>query len=273
MKKGSAGPLFRVPGLSYLGMRKRRNPVNGIFWEMRWMSAASNDPSKPSPAETGFNLVPSSYSAEVEAIGAKHVLTVSSPDDPTGGTGGLVSTTYEVLGNSPQKDLREHPKALALYGGGQAAADAMRRITVALYADEKDRAKYEAPIIANGGDELILYLHFKQRNGSASFQISQFVYRVSAIVSNTATYGVAYSNNSKLYTTAQVLAETKPPTGILASVVDAAEKNTPASIPIGYAWTWLKQSPTVTTEAGFKVRVTLEYWLELWSTWIYPAAS
>jgi hypothetical protein len=265
---GPPGPLFTIAGLSPQGARKRKSPNGGEQWVLVYESAASNDPSLPSPAEVAYNLCPSAYTAEIDATGPTHKLYVTTPENPTDGTGGIIAVQYELLGNNQQFDLRLHPKAIAL------GTPTIKKINNVLNNAKDDNGRAintEAEITTIGGDALQLYNLLLQENGNRAFQKSQYVFRVTQIASNRATINVAYSDVEKIYTTAQMLAETGPPSGILTAIADAVTGSNPGAH-AGYQYGWLKQTPTVTTAANNKIQISVEFWLELWSTWIYDSA-
>lgn len=266
LRMGAASPLFQVPGLSYLGIRKRRTPLYGWTYVLEFKSAASNDPSQPSAAESACNLVPEYYVAECEARGPVHTLTVTTPDEPAAGTNGVISTTFELLGNALQKDLKEHPRALAL------GPDVIAEIDAVIAGDKK----YNEADFPSKDDAIALYDRMRQRNGSASYQTSQYVLRVSQIASARTSIEIAHRNVECIYTTNQMIGEVGPPPGIMAGIPEI-EANKIASLEkLNYhVWLekyvvgWLKQTPTVTTEAGNKIRVTQEFWFEAWDNWTY----
>lgn len=265
---GIPGPIFTIAGLSPQGARKRKGPTSGEQWVLMYESAASDDPSVPSPAELAYNLCPAGYTAEIDATGPTHKLYITTPENPTDGTGGIIATQYELLGNNQQFDLRLHPKALAL---GAPTIKVINNVLNGARDNDQHLINTESDISAIGTEALTLYNLLLQENGNRAFQKSQYVFRLTQIASNNATINVAYANVEKIYTTEQMLSETGPPSGILSAVADAVTGSDPG-IHSGYQYGWLKQTPTVTTAANNKIQVTVEYWLELWSTWIYAPA-
>lgn len=268
LKKGIASPLFRIPGLSFLGMEIGRGPINGGQWILNFESAASPRSTVLSPCEVGYLSCPVYFSARLRAIGMKHSLTVSSPDDPTTTATAQVTAQYELLGNALQPDLREHPKSLKL---GAAVVSEIDQVL-------DGKKKYNESTFPKSGDAIILYDMLNQRHGSAGYQKSQYVFKYSRIASNRAVLAVGYNNVERTYSTDQMLAETGPPTGILNAVSEAAEKSLQPDIEAteissGYKFGWLKQTPTVTNTANNKVQISGEFWLALWSTWIYELAT
>lgn len=274
---GPLSPLFSVPGLSFLGVSRRRSPYRGQQWVLTYESFASTDPTLPSAAEEGYLLVPLDFSAELEALGPVYRLTVTTPDIPSGGSDGVHNTYFELLGNALQFDLREHPKALSLETTLSASANRIKLITDYINGADGATAATATAGLTNVNGKLsdaqtLIYL-MQQRGGNATFQRSQYVFRCTRVASNRATVDVGYSNVEKILTTAQVIAETGPPAGILAAIADAVTNATPTDVPDGYQFGWLKQTPTVTTTADNLLQIVSEYWLESWSTWIYATAT
>lgn len=262
-------PIFgNMPGLSYIGAVQTKTPYSGQQWVLSYESAANTEPHIPSIAQVCLALTPSGFEARVDATGPVHRLTVVTPDIPSGdGSLGVQETQFELLGNALQKDVREHPKALAL-------GSAVVRTIDCVLNQSVDPNTNDVPTQAEipSGDATELYNILSQRSGSAAYQVSQFVLRYTRIASFRATVDVGYSGVEKIHTTDQMIAQTGPPSGILAAIADAVEAARPTTVPSGYFFGWLKQTPTVTTMAGNKTQITGEYWLEVWSTWMYATA-
>jgi hypothetical protein len=265
-RQGPLSPLFTVPMLSFLGVSRRKSPSIGEQWVVRYEGPASNNPEEMSPAEIGYSLVPLDFEAELEAFGPIYRLTVISPDYPGGGSVGIQQSNFQLAGNSLQFDMREHPKALGL---GPAI---LKRIDNAIDGETAEiRAEALADVTTAGGNTLELYNLLRQRKGSGTFFKPQYVLRFDRLASTRASIDVGFSNVGKILTTAQMVAETGPPPGILSSIDDAATLTQPAAVS-GYQWGWLKQTPTVQTVAGNKIQISGEYYLEFWSTWLYAPA-
>lgn len=257
---GSTSPLFTIPGLAYLGASKRRSPTFGEQWVLTFESAGSSNLSVQSAAQYAYDLVPSDYTAELDTSRATiHRLIVTTPDNPADASNTVISTTYELLGNANQKDIWEHPKALALTEAQRTA------VKTAVRAES-------SASLTTGSDSLYLCDLILQGNGSRAFQVSQYVYRVTHVVSGRYATQVAFSNVQKIYTTDQMLAELSPPATILFSAETIVAQHT-STVPTGYLYGWLKQTPTVNQIAGNKFTITNEWWLEEWSTWIYETIA
>jgi hypothetical protein len=274
LAKGAIGPLFQVAGLSFLGVERQKGPTYGEQWVFSFESAASNDPTKASPAEVAYHSCPLEFVSKLTAIGPKHQLTISCPVEPNGNADALsaLSAQYELLGNEISLDLREHPKALALGPDKIAIIDGVLN-----HEDKTPGVPYTTADLPTDADSKILYGLLRQRNGNATFQTSQYVFKYSYITNRKADLKVAYSGNNQIYSTAKMLLETITPEGILSAVDDAVASIRTAVIPVGanvgtYKTGWLKKAPTVTVVANNKVQISGEFVLEFWSDWIYGTA-
>jgi hypothetical protein len=242
-----------IPGLSYVGRRRTRNPQYGFGYEYVFKGT-------PDAVNTAYNQCADDQSAVIEEFGPVHTLTVSTGDDPSNATSQIVTNNYELLPNSQQKDVYEHPKALAL---GQTALNAIRV-----------ELKKDNPNVANisGADAKKLFTLLLEGNGSRSFQVSGYAFKATQIVSRRSSVAILFANKERLYTTAQVVAESSPPSGFLWGLASVAA-DAPPTVPDGYLYSWLKQVPSITSAAGNKYSIQNEWWLEVWSTWLYDAKA
>jgi hypothetical protein len=273
-KSGPLGPLFKIPKLQYQGFRQRKSPYGGYSWVLQWKCPATRSAAIPSAAQVAISLVPADFEATIEGLETPvHTLTVTTPDIPTGGTAGVMASYYELLGNVLQKDIREHPRSLELGPAVIRTIDCVLNQQVDPNTVGPTNAAGSVPTEDDipSGDARTLYNLLSQRGGNAHFQVSQFVFRYTRVASSRATGLVNYSNVGKILTTAQMLEETHPPYSILSEVNNAVTANEPTIAP-GHVYGWLKQSPTVTTQAGNKLQIVGEYWLEVYSTYMYESA-
>jgi hypothetical protein len=185
-------------------------------------------------------------------------LTVMTPDYDGAASSSSVVITYELPGNMIQRSLWEHPRAIAI------EADTKTRIKTAI-ANEADVTG-----AALSGDALLVYNAL--RNGQDSFAVGQYVFRINQTISTRNQLSISYDNTLELYTSAQVISETGA-TGIYATAITNAEASYPFDVPSGSSLRWLKQPPSITGTAGNRVTVSIEYWLEAWSTLFYNQKS
>jgi hypothetical protein len=125
----------------------------------------------------------------------------------------------------------------------------------------------EAASITVTGDANTLY--DSMIRSEIDYVASQYVFRLTQTVSSRYSQKVVFSNVDRIYSTLQLLSETNPPSSLVFSVAQIPVPNT---VPPGYAYGWLKKTPTVLTIAGNKIEITLEYWREIWSTYAYDLA-
>lgn len=246
-RSGATSPLFQVPGLSYLGANLVYTPNVGTQWTLIFEGT-------PSACTTAYALVSPFFKKELDSTrGAVYRLIVTTPDDPNATGHEVLSTQFELLPNQLQKDIWEHPKALAL--------------------SQSDRAAVKKAVKAGtssglGGNALTLCNMLLEGNGSRSFQKSQYAFKVTQVVASNYVVKVSFTNVEKIYTTTQLKNEIQMPSTYLISI-DAIDQ--PAA-PAGYMTGWLKQAPSVTNSAGNRISIVNEYWLQTWSTWLYDPA-
>jgi hypothetical protein len=260
-ENGDASPLFRIPQLVFTGSRRRRHPIYGEQWMLYFESPCAIEQAQQSACEVAYNSTRLDFECELETGGPVHRLTVITPDEPSGAAGDAVTPVYELNSNEQQKDLREHPKALAL--GPEVIRDVDALIEQALQENIE--------VSPENQNAVPLYNLLLQGKGSRAFDASQYVFRYTRVTSSRSTISVGYSNTLKIYSTAQMITETGPPKGVLASIADAYSTSAPAAVS-GYQYGWLKKKPNVQSIAGNKVQITGEYWLDQWSTWVYDRA-
>lgn len=265
-REGPLSPLFSIPGLSFQGVSRRKTPFGGEQWVLAYESGASNNPEQISPAEEGYNQVPADFAADLQCFGPIYRLTVTAPDVPQGGTIGVHNTYYNVQGNEIQRTLYEHPKAIRL---GVAKLIQIRDLVngapgALTIAQIKAGLTPQKQI-----DAQTLYDLLASSDGSKVLNISQYVFQYTKTASRRAVVEIAYGNTDCIYTTAQMISETGPPTGILSAIASAEVDNAPAVPTAGYLYGWLKKAPTVTNSAGNLMQISGEFALEEWSTWEY----
>jgi hypothetical protein len=180
-------------------------------------------------------------------------LIVTTPDYYDSTSTDQSTLKYELLGNDIERSIWNHPSAIAL--------------------SDEDKTNIKAAILDPQGSAIeaigdALSVYNLLRNGTDSYTVSQFVFRVTQTVSSRFTTRVGFSNLNRIYSTTSMVSETGPPSTLIFSVSSIPSSTAPS----GYAYGWLKRTPTVSQTAGNKFEITIEYWLETWSTFIYGAA-
>lgn len=202
-----------------------------------------------------FQSLSAEVSAEVDSSEAPlWKLRVRSPEIDENNAEPQLTTTWELLSNMVERDLKEHPSARNIDPKVMAQIDSIL-----------DDPTYEDNhlILARGDDgEAFLEL---ERHGTTKFSSINFVLRRSMLAS--LRYKTEYSLEgvSKLWTTDQLKTkEAVPPTLIwdIGHITAPAER-------AGYLWSWLKMGPSITQSIGGRWQIVQEWWLEHWSTWIY----
>lgn len=252
--------IIKLVGSDLAGPKMRRSydPTRG--WSSTWEYEGTHAAILGVVSRLGSNLY-----FEFDLTTPKGTLTIRTPDagDPNDdGQDQILNTTFELQANTSQKSGYEHYRALAL---GRATIKNIKN------------AVSNTTTAANPtfiGDADTLYAHMV--NSQDSFISPQFVFKLSQIVSRKAVVTIGYTNTSRIYTSAQLKAETNP-TSLFLTAIDEAVSTVQTdqyggSVPAGYFLGWLKQAPTITTIAGEKQSISVEHWLEAWSTFYYANA-
>lgn len=176
--------------------------------------------------------------------------------------------TYELLGNTLHKDLREHPNIKSLGAVYIAQVSALTNIKP---ETEADRIALQTKVDALNPIQKIFYDLLSK--GTNSYAVTQFNFRVTKTISFRNQIPIAFSNIERVYTTDQLTAEVNPPSTIFFSITEAAAAVAPASPDANYTFGWLKQPPIVQQATSMKWQIVQEYWLEEWANLIYAAAS
>jgi hypothetical protein len=250
---------FVAAGLTLKSTNRRKNPIDGesrVYVYVGTQAAVLN--AYATINETDYLEV------EVDETSApEYRLIVNAPDDSVVNS----VTNYEVLGNEITKSIYEADRTIAL--GNQTLRDIRDRIN----RDESgDGLSNDAKILYN-----------LAKAGVTGWEVSQFVYRVTKVVSRKYTQKVAYNNIGRIYKTTQVIAETQPPPGLVFSLSDikgdssASGPNDIAETPgvsaeTGWIYGWKKGTPTTQRVAGFRIAISTEFKLGIWSTYLYKAA-
>lgn len=166
------------------------------------------------------------------------------------------ATTWELVGNDLTKSLYELKKSRDL---GTTVLEGIQE-----KVKDKDYS-YTVP----AGDATSLYELI--RKGTDSFTLSQYVLKKTSVVGSNYTAQIAFSGINKRWTTTQINAAEAIPTSVIFSIT-TLETSLPAA-GTGFAWSWLKRTPTVRAIARNRLEVSQEWYLEAWSTWIYEAHS
>lgn len=244
-----------IVGLVRVSRRITSSPQYGPGWECVY----EGDPASVRAAflQTAATGVHDIY---IEEAGPTWRVTVRSSTDPEGVIPDAPSNTFELIGSSSQKDIREHKFALAL---GHETIDKIDRLLRRSTAVTDAQVSTE---LSANADAIHLYRLLRQRNGNMAFQVSQYVFRVTTIVSRKSQFAVAYANVNEVYSFSQLITETSPTPDYVVSLTDLQTACQPNDTPTGYTWGWLKQAPTVTNAPGNRTAIQSDFILEEWET-------
>lgn len=247
--------LETLVGAALAGPKKRRSYSQSRGWSTTWEYEGTEDAIMGVVAGLG-----GAYDLEIDTTSPKSTLTVRTPDagDAATDPNQIIAVQFELQSNTAQKSGYEHHKSIAL------GKPTIQQIKKAI-SDRNDSASFAA------GNATTLYGHMV--NGQDAFVSPQFVFRMTQYISKRAIVDILFANTSRVYTKAALIAETNP-TGFFPVSIEQAHDTVytdqyGGAIPTGYNLGWLKQAPTVTTIAGEKQAITIEYWLEAWSEYYY----
>lgn len=183
--------------------------------------------------------------------------------------------TWEFPTNTIQKDYREHPDWIGFSAVMrriiEIGLDDINQLATPENVESKINTVYVAINAVSGATaeqkaNAIVLFEALMRVPNLTFQVSQLILRHTRVIGTKAALAMAWSNIHKVYTQAQIHAE---------SPIDAEHLATLENIPVvtphsGYFWGWLKQTPAQKKIAYGKLEITNEWWLEEWLTFLYP---
>lgn len=193
-------------------------------------------------------------------------VTIRSPEMPESDQDDAL-ITWEMIGNDLQKDIYEHPNALACDEGD------IRKIRNAMNSSNSETspaftggttgslAQIEARRLA------AISLYLLVLKGTTAYLTSQYVLRKTEVVSTGRQIALGYQNVNRIWSSASINNAEGTPSPIDLSIaqieaIKPQDQN-------GYAWGWLKKNPTLQQISGGKWQLTKEWWLEQWSVFIY----
>jgi len=178
---------------------------------------------------------------------------------------------WELLGQDLEHDAWLHPKSNRItdtdYGKILRAIEEIK--------DRKPVSVYPS------GPEANSMLALLKKAGNVAFVQSQFVLRKTQTVTSTFQFDMSMAGLDQIWTTARlVAAEPLMNSNILRAVnnipnqqvmyrVDTGPESGNLVVDGNWLWGWLKKSPTITQEANNRIKLTQEFWLENWSTYLY----
>jgi len=175
--------------------------------------------------------------------------------------------TWQILGNEIQKSQWEHNALLGF--DPDFIALAQTSIDKGKTSSDFQSQLEEDSDLSPGDIDTLMGFYNLVRRGSTHFALGQYVLKHSTNVGQGYSSNVSDSGVERLYTTAQLIAETTDPglwtyplPGRLRAKIESIVA--PPDRP-GYLWSWRKLPSTEATAAGGRVEISSEYWLEQWS--------
>jgi hypothetical protein len=209
---------------------------------------------------TGINaLIATLYSYERYEIGTSdppiYRITVYTPDPAD-------APVWELLANLKEKDIFEHPDSKAI---------SVANINKLIKWTKSSDPTTEPSFTADGTQTAATNLYNLVRNGTRKYFTEEYVLRYTLTATNAVQLNLAYANTDKIFTPAQLAnpgtSGITLPAGISASIGNIPAKTAPSN----WVWGWLKRAPTARQTSLGKVVITGEWWLDLWSTFVYQA--
>ncbi len=262
-----------VFGLSLVHRGRTSSPMYGFGYRYTFEGL-------PDSVNAAFATLASDQQAETDESGPIHRISIFTADDPTNESSNVISNTFELHGNSIQDDIVSHRSVLslspitiaklsnivskALAGDYTADSDMSSDVSDAVSSESSSNQAFVKNTFFNS---------WLKRRGSLAFQKSQYVFRVTTVISRRGVIPVLFGNVNEVYTTAQLKAETGPTPRYVEALDYIDTGIQPDTILTGHTWGWLKQTPTLTTVAGNREAVQNEFYLAEWESWIYPALT
>jgi P2-related tail formation protein len=243
--------IVGYPGLTEEGRRGVIDPVRGVTTEIRYKGPV--DAVNAALATLGGSTAYIEFDTTNPPIGT---LLVRTPDWGNGDTQGIIQTTWELQANLITKSGYEHPTSIAL------GTDTLNEI-ISKVGDETASADDFT------GNARTLF--DMMAAGQDSFFQSQFVFRYSRYINRNASVSIAFDDIHRVYTSAAMITETSAPSLYQTAINEARAAMLAyyGSIPSGHTLGWLKQAPTITSVAGNKSVVTVEWYLDAWRNYYY----
>lgn len=188
-------------------------------------------------------------------------LTIRTPDpgDGTRPANGILSTTFELVGNATGKSIYEHKKSQAL------GTDILN----AIKTDFDNRVlQASSAVYAAGGDQRSM--RDMLIKGQDTFLLGQFVFKIINIIDSLSDIDIAYAHSNQVYSSAKLIAEANP-TPLYVKGINAAYNSIlndfyGGAAPANHTLGWLKNPPDISNIGGNRQAVTVQYWLEAWRT-------
>lgn len=257
---GTLSPVPQTPEVRY-------DPTRGIWYRLAWESAGDNLESialQCQAARVGYEHTKSGHKSRLIAEAGGSQL----------GYQDVLADNWQILANEIQKDVREHPFALAME---ESAAGMIGKVEndVTLYNQGKGSGDPDWIDISGNASAVLLFNMLVR--GTTHYALGQYVLRHTTSVSQGYAANISDLNVEKTYTTTQLLAEVTngalwiyplPPRLVykLQNIAAPAART-------NYLWGWRKLPSTEVTAAGNRIEISTEYWLEQWHTTLYPAVT
>jgi hypothetical protein len=256
---GTLQPVAKAPVIEY-------DPNRGQTIRLEWESAGDNLRNialSLGAQRIAYNFTQSPHLSRI----------IASATGSQVGVPEITTDTWQIMANEIQKDIKTLPRFLEMEESYPGTIGYIVR-DVELY-NQGQSPGTPAPVAGAAAEAANLFWLLVR--GVTHFATSQYVLRHTTNVWNGYAANVSDLNIERIYTTTQLLAECQnasswifPLPGRLAYKLQQIPAPAARS---NYLWGWRKLPSTETTAAGNRIEITTEYWLEQWSTVVYPAVS
>ena len=210
-----------------------------------------------------ISVIPPGHSFDFDDTEAPMAtLTVISPDWDNGEEVDI-PPIFELTGALSEKSIFEHWRTQAI--------PAAQKDAILIELDSKPR------VVASGLNADAQVLREMLYDEQTGFAQDTFIFSTTQLISGRRSVPIAYNNTNTLYDNAQVIRETKAPALYITGIQEAFDtvKNDfyLGNIRDGHVLSWLKHAPSISTVAGGRSAVRIEYWLSPWRTYTYKLSS
>lgn len=204
-------------------------------------------------------------------------LTLQSPDAGVQETASDYVRQFELLGNDVELSIYDHPTSRSLGDavltavkiGVKTVEDANTADAAAAVTTQTSAIRAVAGATNADSAESLFKLLLK---GTTSFVSSQYVLRRTQTVNSPVQVLINYAGIDRIHDSASVIQlELMQPNQLTIPIYFAITSIEVPTAQTGYAWGWLKKSPTVNAASNGKYTIAQEYWLAQWSTYLYGA--
>lgn len=187
--------------------------------------------------------------------GTATILARYNTDGSSGQTEEAPTTLWEIVSNTGEKSIYEHPRTLTL------PLEVIQAIRTAV--DNNGDPPY-TPVGGNA-----TWLYDRAGKGQDKYFFASYAVRLTQTVGNTFSQQISDNNVLNIYTTAQLFNEAQGNGTPIPARLRFKLENIPTQTATGFVWGYLKQPSTENQVGGGKIQIITEWILELWDALTY----